>query len=602
MYKLIKRILDIVFSAIAIVLLSWLLIIIAIAIKCDSKGPVLFKQERLGKNAKIFNCLKFRSMIVDAEQQGTGQYSFEGDPRVTKVGKFIRATSIDELPQLFNILKGDMSFIGPRPPLTYHPWPLEEYTKEQLRMFEVRPGLSGWAQVNGRKAIEWHERIKLNIFYVNNMSLCLDLKIVFMTIGKVLKRADNQNHGVTVVPNSEYYADKANEIQMPKALFVATVRSHIGQFHMPFIRKLNELGCTVDGAYKDNSEQKKGLDLSALDNVFEIDFSRSPYSVRNIRAYKQLKKVIDNGDYDVIHCHTPVGAVMTRLAARDARKRGTKVIYTAHGFHFYKGASALNWKLFYPIEKHLAKHTDCLILINNEDYELVKEKQFEVPKIVKINGVGVDLSKFSPVTAEEKSALRREFEYKDSDFIMIYPADFCARKNQVMLFEVMKKLLAESNDFKLLLPGSLALADEFIKKAKEMGVYDSIAFMGYRRDIEKLVALSDVSLSSARQEGLPINLVEAMAVGNPIVATDVRGNNDLVENGVNGYLVAINDSNTMAEKLLEMYRDRSIIDKFGSESLEMAKKYSEEAVIPELLKIYSELGVLTNVFEKSGVI
>lgn len=211
MYRFLKRFLDIVFSLVAILVLLPLMVVVSLAIKIESKGPVIFKQERLGKDAKSFMIYKFRSMCVGAEQTGTGQYSFAGDPRVTKVGKIIRATSIDELPQLFNVLKGDMSFIGPRPPLTYHPWELSEYTKYQLRMFEVRPGITGWAQVNGRKEVEWHERIKLNIWYVDHMSLWIDIKILFMTFFKVLKNSDNENHGVTVIPNSEYVEEFEDE-------------------------------------------------------------------------------------------------------------------------------------------------------------------------------------------------------------------------------------------------------------------------------------------------------------------------------------------------------------------------------------------------------
>ena len=198
--KVLKRVLDFILSLIALILLIPLFIIIAIAIKLDSPGSVFFLQERIGLNAKV-KIYKFRSMCVGAEQQGTGQYSFAGDPRVTRVGKFIRATSIDELPQLINIIKGDMSFVGPRPPLTYHPWELSEYTPEQLRMFEVRPGITGWAQVNGRKEVEWHERIKKNVYYVDHCSLWLDIKILFLTVFKVLKNEDNLNHGITVDKN-----------------------------------------------------------------------------------------------------------------------------------------------------------------------------------------------------------------------------------------------------------------------------------------------------------------------------------------------------------------------------------------------------------------
>ena len=199
MYKNgIKRALDCVIAAPVLLVGAIPMGLVAAAIKLDSPGPVLFKQDRIGKDGKVFQILKFRSMTVGAEHTGSGVYSGKNDARVTRVGKIIRATSIDELPQLINILRGDMSLIGPRPPLTYHPWPIEEYTDEQLRMFEVRPGITGWAQVHGRKDVEWHKRIELNVWYVDHVSFWLDTKIFFMTIFKVLSNADNENIGETV--------------------------------------------------------------------------------------------------------------------------------------------------------------------------------------------------------------------------------------------------------------------------------------------------------------------------------------------------------------------------------------------------------------------
>lgn len=196
--RFIKRFFDFVIALIALVVLSPIFVITSLAIKLDSNGPVIFKQKRIGKDGKVFNIYKFRSMCVGAEGKGSGVYSGKGDARVTKVGKFIRATSIDELPQLVNILKGDMSFVGPRPPLTYHPWPIDEYSDEQLLMFALRPGVTGWAQVHGRKDVEWNKRIKLNVWYVKNVSLLLDIKIMFMTVFKVITNADNENIGETV--------------------------------------------------------------------------------------------------------------------------------------------------------------------------------------------------------------------------------------------------------------------------------------------------------------------------------------------------------------------------------------------------------------------
>lgn len=202
-YRAVKRFLDVTASFLGLVLLSPLLLAVSILIKIDSRGPVIFRQERIGRNGKVFEIYKFRSMCVGAEKTGSGVYSGKGDARVTRIGKILRATSIDELPQLLNILKGEMSFVGPRPPLTYHPWKYEEYTDFQKRMFEVRPGITGWAQVNGRKDVEWHKRIELNVWYVDHMSLLLDIKIMFMTAFKVLANADNENSGATVNKSTE---------------------------------------------------------------------------------------------------------------------------------------------------------------------------------------------------------------------------------------------------------------------------------------------------------------------------------------------------------------------------------------------------------------
>ena len=215
MYKyFFKRFFDIIFSFLGLIVAAIPMLIIAIAIKIDSKGPVIFQQERLGRKGKVFKILKFRSMCVGAEQTGSGVYSGKGDARVTKVGNLLRKTSLDEIPQLISVLKGDMSFIGPRPPLTYHPWTLDKYTDEQKRMFDVRPGITGWAQINGRKDVEWNKRIKLNVWYVDHVSMWLDIKILFKTVFKVFSNADNENTGATVVsaPTDNVVEDSVEEV------------------------------------------------------------------------------------------------------------------------------------------------------------------------------------------------------------------------------------------------------------------------------------------------------------------------------------------------------------------------------------------------------
>lgn len=196
--KYIKRFLDIILSIFALIILSPIILIVILAIKIESKGPAIFKQKRLGQYGKEFEILKLRSMCIGAEQKGSGQYSYKNDPRVTKVGKIIRACSIDEFPQFINIIKGDMSLIGFRPPLTYHPCKFDEYTQTQKKMFDMKPGITGWAQIHGRKTLSWERRIEYSIWYTENVSLWLDIKITILTIIKILVNSDNENIGKTV--------------------------------------------------------------------------------------------------------------------------------------------------------------------------------------------------------------------------------------------------------------------------------------------------------------------------------------------------------------------------------------------------------------------
>ncbi len=199
MYKnCLKRCFDFILALIGLVVAAIPMAIIALAVKLDSPGPVIFKQDRLGRNGKVYKMYKFRSMCVGAEKMAGGVYSDNNDSRISRVGKVLRATSLDELPQLWNVLKGDMALIGFRSPLTYHPWPWEQYTEEQKKMFALRPGITGWAQVHGRKTVQWPDRIAMNCWYAENVSFWLDIKILFMTVFKVLRNSDNENVGETV--------------------------------------------------------------------------------------------------------------------------------------------------------------------------------------------------------------------------------------------------------------------------------------------------------------------------------------------------------------------------------------------------------------------
>ena len=212
--KFFKRFADVVFSLIILAVFGIFMALIAIAIKIDSKGPVIFRQQRIGKNGRVFTIYKFRTMCVGAENQGSGVYSDKNDKRVTRVGKLLRTSSLDELPQIFNILRGEMSFIGPRPPLTYHPWSYSEYTEEQKEMFSVRPGITGLAQISGRKNVEWNKRIEINLYYIHNISFLTDVKIALKTIFKVAKNSDNENVAATVTRKEQASVPKEEREKM----------------------------------------------------------------------------------------------------------------------------------------------------------------------------------------------------------------------------------------------------------------------------------------------------------------------------------------------------------------------------------------------------
>ena len=313
---------------------------------------------------------------------------------------------------------------------------------------------------------------------------------------------------------------------MKKVLFTATVDSHILHFHLPYLKWFKEQGYEVHVAT--NGDEK----IPYCDVKHKISVERSPIKINNLKAIKQLKKIINEEKFDIIHCHTPMGSVVTRIAAKKARKKyNTRVIYTAHGFHFYKGAPLINWLVFYPVEKYLSKYTDTLITINKEDYEKAKVKFKKCKNIEYVPGVGIDENKFNfELTDEEKFNLREELGLKDDDFVIIYVAELLKRKNQGMLIKAVEELIKEGKKIKVLFAGSDSEDGFYQKMAKDLGIEDSIKFLGYRKDIPKLLKISNLYVSTAKQEGLPVNVMEAMICGLPIIATACRGNRDLVEN------------------------------------------------------------------------
>ncbi|WP_444659803.1 glycosyltransferase family 4 protein [Caproiciproducens sp. R2] len=368
---------------------------------------------------------------------------------------------------------------------------------------------------------------------------------------------------------------------MKKVLFVSHL-ANFSKFNIPFMKWFQEQGWEVHYA---------SLDEELIRNCnkhFKVCFNRSPYSIDNIKAYHQLKYIINTEHYDIIHCHTPMGGVVTRLAAKCARKNGTKVIYTAHGFHFYKGAPKRNWILYYTMEKYLANFTDCLITINNEDYQTAISRKFKAGHIEKINGVGVDLKRFQPVSTEEKMALRSEYGFSADDYILIYVAEFIKRKDHRFIINALPNIAKQIPNLKLIFAGCGETLNECVDFSKKMNLENKINFVGYRKDVNKLYQLADCLITSSKQEGLPINIIEGMASGLPIICANIRGQSDIVKNQRNGFLYSLNNEEEFVNRVLKIHNDVQLSAQIKSNNLEDVKKYSLDKAVAAMAKIYRD--------------
>lgn len=369
-----------------------------------------------------------------------------------------------------------------------------------------------------------------------------------------------------------------------KILYVATVLSHICQFHLPHLKALKEQGHEIHVAAHDNLAVKNGLQLRYADRHIEIPFERTPFRVRNIRAYRMLKRLIEDERYDLIVCNTPVGGILTRLAAKKARKRGTRVVYIAHGFHFYKGASTKNWLLYYPLEKHMARLCDVVVTINEEDYRLAKNR---FPgRVEHIYGIGVDSERFHPATEEEQLAMRQREGLSAEDFVVLCTGELNENKNQKTLISAAATLKDRIPKLKVLLVGNGPKEAELREQIRALGLEDTVRLLGYRTDLERIVPAVDVVVSCSRREGLPLNIVEGMLCAKPIVASVNRGHRELVEEEKGGYLLSTEDSAGFASRLFTLSKDKELVLFFGEYNCEKAQKYSVEAVKAELQSIF----------------
>ncbi len=372
-----------------------------------------------------------------------------------------------------------------------------------------------------------------------------------------------------------------------KVLYVATVvKTHIMEFHIPYLRMLKEMGWETAVAAKNDYENPADCVIPYCDTYYDIPFERNPFKPGNLKAFRELKRVFDEGNYDIIHCHTPVGAMLTRMAAGDARRKGSKVFYTAHGFHFYKGAPLINWLLYYPTEKFLARKTDVLITINKEDYK--RARKFRAGRVVYVPGVGIDINKFSK-RIDNRDEKRSELGFKPADFVLLSVGELIARKNHAVVLEGLAELkkAGKLDNIQYVICGRGVLDTKLKEKAVILGILDHVHFLGYRNDVNEICNAADLFVFMSLQEGLPVALMEAMACGLPAICSDIRGNTDLIESGKNGEIVE-NTAVVVAGAIERLKNDGALRNQYAIEAAITIKHFDLSSVETYVRGIYTD--------------
>lgn len=368
---------------------------------------------------------------------------------------------------------------------------------------------------------------------------------------------------------------------MPKLLMAATVALTLKSFLLPHAKYMRDQGWAVDGM-----ASGIGADVAckeAFDSCFDIPWSRNPFDIRKMAcAYKRVLEVVSSGRYDVVHLHTPVAAAVGRLALRKIRRSGrVKIVYTAHGFHFYKGAPLLNWLLYYPIERFLSRYTDVLITINKEDY--LRAKTFYAAKVVYVPGVGIDIDKFKNCNVD-KNYIRDELGIAKEKKILLSVGELIKRKNHEAVIRALAKM--SDQNIAYIICGKGPLYSYLKKLAQDLKIADRVFFLGFRTDIVKICKSSDIFVFPSFQEGLPVALMEAMASDLPVVCSNIRGNTDLVDDGVNGYIF----QNASIESLLDSL-DKAIRigSKLAENFTEIAEPFCQSSVQAQMKEIYLDV-------------
>lgn len=368
---------------------------------------------------------------------------------------------------------------------------------------------------------------------------------------------------------------------MKKVLFIATVvKTHINVFHLPYIKMFKEYGYETAVAAKNDCDGGI-VSIPNCDRYTDVPFSRNPFSPSNIKAYKMLKKLIDEESYDIVLCNTPIGGAVGRLAVGKKRKN-TKVFYIAHGFHFFEGSSPLSWIIYYPIEKILSHMTDVLVTVNNEDYERAKKK-FKAGHTVLINGIGVDLERIEN-SRPDRGAIRKRLGIGENDTVLISVGELRKLKNHETVIQAMAKL--KMNTLHYIIAGSGLMESKLLETAEKLGIKDRVHLVGFCHNVFDYLKSSDIFCFPSTREGMPVSLMEAMGAGLPAVVSDVRGNRDLIIPEKGGFLYDPYNSSAFAAGIKKIIDDPDLRKSMGEFNKQRIQDFDIKITKKSFSKIY----------------
>jgi len=595
-----KRLVDILGSLALIILTSPIMLVAAIGVKISSPGPILFKQTRVGKMGKPFSMYKFRSMRVNVESDEA--WSNEEDSRKTKFGAFIRKTSIDELPQLFNVLFGSMSLVGPRPEIPH----FVEYFKERIPLYMVKhyvkPGMTGLAQIRGlRGDTSIEDRIHADIEYIENWSLGMDIMILLKTPFKAINKAEKyvapeedegmegnnapevgtetEEETVAVAAPEETNAPTPEELcelvaEDPGAkegglriLYCASVIGHINNFHLPYIERLRSEGHTVKIMARGD-----GAD-------YNVPFEKKFFSAANGACRAEIKKIIEREKFDVIILNTSLAAFHIRFAL--PKKDRPRVINIVHGYLFSENTGFIKRTLLLMVEKLVASRTDAIIVMNEDDRKIAEKNKLCLGKVYNSHGMGASVREIK----SQPAALRRELLCQDR-FVMAFVGELSGRKNQAFLIKALNDVKEKIPNAVLWLVGDGTEREKLEGLAGEIDLSSSVFFLGQREDACDLMRACDLYVSASMIEGMPFNIIEAMGCGKTVLASRVKGHTDLIEEGVTGFMFKYGNTREFVEKVVGIYEGRLKVD--SGDVLDRYAMYANERVFDETYKVIKE--------------